>query len=68
MKLNGKDPTTLHRCISLSGEKLPGSAERDVVTVESDGGEQVVRVSLRALGFFVKSFLLLLFSLQAQEL
>lgn len=47
MRLNGKDPTTLHRCISLSGEKLPGSAERDVITVESDGGEQVVRVSIR---------------------
>lgn len=47
MRLNGKDPAQLHRCISVSGEKVPGCAERDVITVERDGGEQPVRVSVR---------------------
>lgn len=39
MRLNGVNPETLHKCISVSAEVLPSAPERQLVTVESGRGE-----------------------------
>ena len=46
MRFNGRDPTEIHPCISVSKEIPPSMPAREIATVETGNGELVAHVSL----------------------
>lgn len=47
MRFNGRDPTEMHPCISISKEIPPSMPARDVVTVQTGSGELVAHVNMQ---------------------
>lgn len=54
MRLNGVNPETLHKCISVSAEVLPSAPERDLVTVENGRGEILTAVNHKQAEYIVR--------------
>lgn len=47
MRFNGRDPTELHPCISISKEIYPSMPAREIATVETGSGELVAHVNIQ---------------------
>lgn len=47
MRFNGRDPTEIHPCISISKEIPPSMPAREIATVETGSGELVAHVNIQ---------------------
>ena len=47
MRFNGRDPTMIHPCISVSKEIYPSMPAREIVTVETGSGELFAHVNMQ---------------------